>query len=83
VELGRQATLLLLGAARDGGRSDRLALDRLTPELFVEGIGALGTWDVAPDGQSVIALERRRPLKLHLVQNWFTELERLVPPIRK
>jgi Tol biopolymer transport system component len=50
-----------------------------TPEVFVEGIDVMWTWDVAPDGKSVIALERRPPLRLHLVQNWFEELERLVP----
>jgi Tol biopolymer transport system component len=49
------------------------------PEVFVEGIDALLTWDIAPDGQSVIALERRAAPRLHLVQNWFQELERLVP----
>jgi hypothetical protein len=27
----------------------------------------------------VIALERRAAPRLHLVQNWFQELERLVP----
>jgi hypothetical protein len=48
------------------------------PELFVEGID-LTNWDVAPDGQSVFALERRPNPQLHMVQNWFTELERLVP----
>jgi serine/threonine-protein kinase len=48
------------------------------PEVFVEGID-LSNWDVTPDGQSVIALERRPDPQLHLVQNWFTELERLVP----
>jgi hypothetical protein len=49
------------------------------PEVFVEAIDAILTWDVAPDGQSVIALERRPAPRLHLVQNWFEELKRLVP----
>ena len=51
------------------------------PVTFVEGVsgGGPGTWDVAPDGESVIALERRPPPRLHLVQNWFEELKRLVP----
>jgi serine/threonine-protein kinase len=48
-------------------------------EVFVEGVDKDFTWDVAPDGQSVIALERRAAPRLHLVQNWFQELERLVP----
>ncbi len=48
------------------------------PELFVTGVEALA-WDVTPDGQSVITLERRPPPQLHLVQNWFEELKRLVP----
>ena len=49
------------------------------PEVFVEGVDALLTWDVTPDGKSVIALEQRPALQLHLVQNWFEELKRLVP----
>jgi Tol biopolymer transport system component len=49
------------------------------PEVFVEAIDAILTWDVAPDGQSVIALERRPAPRLHLVQNSVEELKRLVP----
>ena len=49
------------------------------PEVFVEGVDTLLTWDVTPDGKSVIALEQRPALRLHLVQNWFEELKRLVP----
>jgi Tol biopolymer transport system component len=49
------------------------------PEVFAEGVDANLTWDITPDGQSVIALERRAAPRLHLVQNWFQELERLVP----
>ena len=50
------------------------------PEVFVEGIDTLQTWDMTPDGKSVMALERRPPPQLHLVLNWFEELKRLVPP---
>jgi hypothetical protein len=53
-----------------------------TPETFVDGVDGgeiFRNWDVAPDGRSVIALEQRRPIQLHMVQNWFAELERLVP----
>jgi serine/threonine-protein kinase len=49
------------------------------PEVFVEGVDALLTWDVTADGKSVIALEQRPALRLHLVQNWFEELKRRVP----
>ena len=50
------------------------------PETFVEGVDGVGlAWDVTPDGKSVIALESRPPPRLHLVQNWFEELKRLVP----
>jgi hypothetical protein len=34
---------------------------------------------LAPDDESVIALERRPEPRLYMVQNWFAELERLVP----
>ncbi len=50
------------------------------PERFVKGVDSqIYTWDVAPDGSHVIALERRRPPQLRLVLNWFEELKRLVP----
>jgi Tol biopolymer transport system component len=51
------------------------------PKLFVTGIdgSAPRTWGLTPDERSVIGFERRPPPRLHLVQNWFTELERLVP----
>ena len=51
------------------------------PQVFVEGVDTFSTWDVTPDGEAVIALEQRPPPVLHLVQNWFAELERLVPAI--
>jgi Tol biopolymer transport system component len=55
------------------------------PKLFVTGIdgGAPRTWGMAPDEKSVIALERRPPPQLHMVENWFKELERLVPVKRR
>ena len=50
------------------------------PEIFVGGVAGVGpSWDVAPDGKSVIAIEPRPEPRLHLVQNWFEELGRLVP----
>jgi Tol biopolymer transport system component len=51
------------------------------PKHFATGIDERGarTWFVTADESSVIALERRAPPQLHLVENWFTELERLVP----
>jgi serine/threonine protein kinase/Tol biopolymer transport system component len=49
------------------------------PQVFVEGVDGSGAWRVTPDGRSVIGLEQRPPPRLHLVQNWFEELKRLVP----
>jgi serine/threonine-protein kinase len=50
------------------------------PEVFVTGVDPLGaSWDVAPDGSHVIALERRAPPRLRVILNWFEELKRLVP----
>ena len=54
------------------------------PEVFVvigESLGVNYPWDVAPDGESVIAAEPRPPARMHLVVNWFEELKRLVPPV--
>jgi Tol biopolymer transport system component len=51
------------------------------PKLFVTGVDTSGgsNWGLTPEGMSVIALEQRAPPQLHLVENWFAELERLVP----
>ena len=46
------------------------------PEMFVEGVDPQGmTWDVAPDGTHVVAVEKRQPARLMLIMNWFKELE--------
>ncbi len=43
------------------------------------------SYDVSPDGQRFLMAQwverqnRERPTVIHLVQNWFQELERLVP----
>ncbi len=49
------------------------------PEVFVQGVDDSCSWDVAPDGSHVIAVEKREEPELILVTNWFAELERLVP----
>ena len=59
---------------------------RGSPEFLFEGNYAPGqNYDINPDGQRFLML---KPVgaedgsaqdRLHVVQNWFTELERLVP----
>jgi serine/threonine protein kinase/Tol biopolymer transport system component len=51
------------------------------PKLFVTGVDASGgsKWGLTPDEKSVIALERRPAPRLHMVENWFAKLKRLVP----
>jgi serine/threonine protein kinase len=39
-------------------------------------------WDVAPDGQSFLMVENSQDYRIIVVQNWFEELERLVPTKR-
>ena len=66
-------------------RSDRIMVANVlpgsdfatsAPERFVEGVDPEGmTWDVAPDGTHVIAVEKRPPARLMLIMNWFEELE--------
>jgi len=66
---------------------DELSAGR--PRLLFEKPGyrmtsPLGCWDVSPDGQRflMVQLDQRRaePInEMMLVQNWFEELERLVP----
>jgi len=36
-------------------------------------------WDVAPDGESFLMVENGEDFRLVVVENWFEELERLVP----
>ncbi|TDI37454.1 MAG: hypothetical protein E2P02_22740 [Acidobacteria bacterium] len=52
-------------------------------ELFQTPDGIRIQFDVAPDGQSFVMIDTREstppPRKIHIVQNWFAELERLVP----
>jgi Tol biopolymer transport system component len=51
-------------------------------ELFQTPDGIRIQFDVAPDGQSFMIDTREStppPRKIHIVQNWFKELERLVP----
>ena len=50
------------------------------PELVVEG--EIIDYDVYPDGERIIAIRREGSggwNRLHVVLNWFPELERLVP----
>ncbi len=49
------------------------------PELFVRDVDDQCSWDVAPDGSHVIAIEKRKEPSLILVTDWLDELERLVP----
>ena len=36
-------------------------------------------WDVAPDGRRFLMVENSQDYRIVIVQNWFEELERLVP----
>ena len=69
-------------------------LDLGTPrKLFEDGNYMMGgirfpsfTYDVAPDGSRFLMIERDEPPsepdRIHVVLNWFQELERLVPTER-
>ena len=54
-------------------------LEVMNPRVFVEGIDDNCSWDVAPDGSHVIAIEQRPEPRMVLIQNWFEELEKQVP----
>ncbi len=49
------------------------------PRALFDGLEG-GMWDVSPAGDFFITLEPREPPELHVILNWFEELERLVPP---
>ena len=36
-------------------------------------------WDIAPDGEHFLMVEYSQDYRIVIVQNWFEELERLVP----
>ncbi len=51
---------------------------------FLDSAGR--SYDVSPDGRRLLVVKRtREPIrtKIHIVHNWFDELERLVPPTDK
>lgn len=51
------------------------------PKPWVQGVhlSPVCSWDIAPDETFAVALEKREAPQLHLVQNFFAVLERLVP----
>ncbi len=53
------------------------------PRFLFERHSPYGDYDVAPDGQRFVMVEDNEaapaPTQLILVQNWFEELNRLVP----
>ena len=61
----------------------QLGKPRLLCERHFYDSGSGGDYDVMPDGQHFIMLDESatepRPTGLVLVENWFEELERLVP----
>lgn len=57
--------------------SDRNFCNAEPRELF-EGLEPR-SWDVAPQGDFFVSLERRDPPRLHVVLNWFEELKQRVP----
>ncbi len=61
-------------------RSSSDSMEFSPPELFHPGpVDDNCSWDIAPDGRSLIAIERRATPQLVVIQNFFGELERLVP----
>ena len=58
----------------------------LFEKTFRSGIGVGYEYDIAPDGQRFVVIKEavvsRVANQLHFVDNWFTELERLVPTTR-
>ena len=66
--------------------SEDPGFEAATPTKIFEDRYATGMWlpryDVTPDGERFLMLtgeEREAARELHLVVNWFEELERLVP----
>ena len=62
---------------------DPLAWEAPVPAFEAEYIETHGrSYDVSPDGRRILVAKRDRPVetrRIHLVQNWFEELKRLVP----
>ncbi|MCZ6778708.1 MAG: protein kinase, partial [Acidobacteria bacterium] len=58
----------------------RVALTGLMEEI---GLNQFARYDISPDGQRFLMVERTRaeakPDRIHIVLNWFEELKRLVP----
>lgn len=51
------------------------------PKAVFEGYYDIeyGSYDIAPDGQRFLLVRRTKPMKIHIVLNWFEELKSLVP----
>jgi len=79
----REAQYLMVVDVTTGDDFSAGAPRRLFEQTYVaDGTGHPG-YDVASDGQSFIMIQqvREAPLtEIHIVLNWFDELERLVPP---
>ena len=53
-----------------------------TPRLLFEGTYVPDDYDVSPDGERFVMVEsdpETAPTRIHVILNWFEELERLVP----
>ncbi len=48
------------------------------PQALFEGLEV--PWDVSPSGDFFVTVAPRDPPNLHIVLNWFDELNRLAPP---
>lgn len=61
-----------------------LAWDPPVKAFAAEYIATAGrSYDVSPDGQRILVSKRTRPTerrRIRLVQNWFDDLKRIVPP---
>ena len=66
---------------RGGAAHDRRARSFLFESRFVDAVFGSESFDVTADGERFVVVESKSQARaeLHVILNWFEELERLVP----
>jgi hypothetical protein len=53
-------------------------------QLFTQArFGARREWDVTPNGQRFLVVDRGAPTQINVISNWFEELKQKVPTGKK